>query len=83
MVKENSFAWHRQQQVKFIAKSIQFSADLSADQTEVRNAYQDWIDQPHNRFNAPAIGILYDSLVSMGATRDDKTRTFHGIGLLA
>lgn len=66
---------------RFIVENLQFSPGLSVKQDDVISAYQHSIGERHYDFYAPDIGALYNSIVRMGATRDEKEKTFYGVGL--
>ena len=78
---ESRTAWYRRLRGTFIVENLQFSPDLSVGQYEVRDAYRKWIGEPGKDFYAPAIGNLYKSITRMGATLDDKKKTFYGVGM--
>ena len=78
---ERPMEWHRRMRGAFIVEYLQFSLNSSANQSEVRNAYQDMIGEPRKKFNAQAIGKLNRSIKRMGATLDKDERTFYGVRL--
>lgn len=80
-LKENSIPWHLVQQGQFIVANLDYSSGLSVGQSEVRDAYQDWIGQSRDEYLWKAIGELYVTVSRLGATLDAKKRMYYGVGL--
>ncbi len=78
---ESRADWHRRMRGTFIVDNLKFVPDLEVGMDEVREAYLEWVDEPDQDWWPTAIGSLYESITSMGATRDDKERKFYGVGL--
>ena len=74
-------AYLRHMRATFIAEKVKFHHSLSIDMTVLRKAFQEWIEEPDETFNASNIGDLYAELVGMGAVKDEKGRRFYNIGL--
>ena len=80
---ESRTDWHNRMQGTFVAANLRFSPDLEVGIDDVREAYLAWIGESGRDWSPPVIGELYDSIVSMGATKDDTERKFYGVGLKA
>ena len=78
---ESPTAWHRRLRGTFIAENFRFDPDLEVGIDEVREAYLEWIGKSGQDWSPPLIGELYESIIRMGAERDDKERKFKGVSL--
>ena len=63
-----------------VGANLRFSPDLQVGIDDVRETYFVWISESGRDWSPLVIGELYDSIVSMGATRDDTKRKFYGVG---
>ena len=80
---ESRTAWNRRMRGTFIAENLRFDPTLEVEIDAVRETYLEWIGESGKGWSPPIIGDLYESIITMGATQDDKERKFFGVGLRA
>ncbi len=63
----------------FLAERLEFRSDLSVTRKDVVDAYAKW--RSIKNWSPPDVNNLYALIRFMGVVEDERTKTFHGVGL--